>query len=276
MIRKEINNSLEHTEDSFQKLSIQVSLNGLSFCVLDTIGKKLDVSYSRTFHKELTPFELENELKEALREQGISDHPFSEVVVIHKNSLYSLVPQALFQPTALSNYLKFNAKIFATDHLDYDTLEGLEAVNVYVPFANVNNHVYELFGEFEFKHSTSVLLETLIKLPLSGQGKSCYVHLAESQMDMAVFSNKQLLFFNSYGYTSETDFMYYLLFALEQLQLDPAVLKLRLMGEVEEGDPIVNLCSEYVEQVSLFVPANQHLKESPDDPPLDFTLISTL
>jgi hypothetical protein len=276
MIRKEINNSLEHTEDSFQKLSIQVSLNGLSFCVLDTIGKKLEVSYSRTFHKELTPFELENELRDALREKDIPNYRFSEVVVIHKNALYSLVPQALFQEEELSNYLKFNAKIFATDHLDYDVLEGLEAVNVYVPFANVNNHIYELFGEFEFKHSGTVLLETLIKLPLSGQGKSCYVHLSESQMDMAIFSNKQLLFYNSFWYTTEEDFMYYLLFALEQLQLDPGTLKLRLMGDVEEGDPLVNLCGEYLEQVSLFIPASQNFEERENDPPLDFTLSSTL
>jgi hypothetical protein len=128
-----------------------------------------------------------------------------------------LVPQAFFDPEHLANYLKFNAKIYPTDHLDFDRVEGLESANVYVPFTNVNNYIYELFGEFEFKHSATVLLETLLTLPSSGQGTICYVHMAEEQMDMAVLDNRKLLFFNSFPYTSPTDFIYYLLFSLEQL-----------------------------------------------------------
>ncbi len=277
MTKKENNSSLPHQqEDWYHKLSIQVGLDGLSFCILDTIGNKLVLSYAKAFENQLDPYRLQQELREAFREQGVLEYRFSEVVAIHRNLLFSLVPQALFDPAHLADYIKFNAKILPTDHLEYDPIDGLEITNVYVPFTNVNNYLYDLFGEFEFKHAATVLMETFLKLPSSAQGTICYVHLAESQMDLAVFSQKKLRFFNSYAIGSETDFMYYLLFTLEQLGLEPSSQKLRLLGEVEEGDPYFEIAASYVENVSVFAPAGAAFPIGTEQAGIDFTLINSL
>lgn len=277
MTKKENNSSrLQQKEDWYHKLSIQVGLDGLSFCILDTIGNKLALSHSQPFENQLTPHRLLQELREAFRQQGVMDYRFSEVVAIHRNLLFTLVPQALFDPGQLASYLKFNAKILPTDHLDYDTIDGLEMMNVYVPFANVNNYIYDLFGEFEFKHTATVLLETLMKLPGSAQGTVCYAHLSESQMDLAVFTQKKLRFFNSFAISSETDFMYYLLFSLEQLELEAATLKLRLLGEVEEGDPLFEMAASYVENVAIFAPSGELFPPGSKEAGIDFTLINSL
>ncbi|MDC6353722.1 MULTISPECIES: DUF3822 family protein [unclassified Robiginitalea] len=277
MTKKENNsNRLEQQEDSFYKLSIQVSLNGLSFCILDTIGKRLALSHSLRFNQELSPYDLQRELRESLRVNGVLEYRFSEVVAIHRNALFSLVPQALFSRDDLANYLKFNAKILPTDHLDYDSIDGLDAVNVYVPFANVNNYLYDLFGEFEFKHTATVLLETLVKLPANGTGEICYVHLAEGQMDMTVFSGKKMQYFNSFSVGTGEDIMYYLLFAIEQLGLDPATIKLRFLGEIEAGDATYDLAARYIENISIFVPSGEPYASVGSEEDIDFTLINSL
>lgn len=279
MTKKRTNNNteeLERIQDPYHKLSIQVGLNGLSFCILDTIAKELILSHGVRFLKEVSPYDLLRELKDRLREQGVFDYSFSEVVAIHRNSLFSLVPKAFFDAEQLAHYLKFNAKIYPTDHLEYDWIQGMETANVYVPFANVNNYIFDRFGEFEFKHSATVLLETLLRLPSSGQGTVCFAHLAESQLDLVVFQNKKLLFFNSFWCTGAEDFMYYLLFAIEQLGLPTETFKLRLLGEPEEGGPIYEMASEFLENVSVFIPAEQHFPLVPEDESIDFTLIGAL
>ena len=276
MTKKAINKDLSASENSYHKLSIQVSLNGLSFCILDTIANELALSHSLPFKREVSPFDLHREIRQCFRDEGVLDYSFSEVIAIHRNPLFSLVPQPLFDEDQLPNYLKYNAKILASDHLDYDLIKGLETVNVYVPFANVNNYLYDLFGEFEFKHSGTVLLETLIKLPSSRQGSVCYLHLAETQMDLAVFSSKKLLFYNSFTISSPEDVLYFLLFSLEQLNLDPESLKLRLLGEVTEEDRVYEFCMEYFENVSLFVPSDTTLQLPGQEAVIDFTLISAL
>ena len=276
MTKKEINKDLSATENSYHKLSIQVSLNGLSFCILDTIANTLTLSHSLPFKREVSPFELHKEIKQSFRDEGVFEYSFSEVIAIHRNALFSLVPQPLFDEDQLPNYLKYNAKILASDHLDFDVITGLDAVNVYVPFANVNNFLYDLFGEFEFKHSGTVLLETLIKLPSSRQGTISYLHLAESQMELVVFSNKKLLFYNSFAISSVEDVLYFLLFSLEQLDLDPESLKLRLLGEVSEEDRVYEFCAEYFENVALFLPTDTTLPLSGQEEGIDFTLINAL
>ena len=278
MTKSKANNKedLESIRDPYHKLSIQVGLNGLSFCVLDTIGKELVLSYGLRFMKEVSPYDLQRELKDRLREEGVFDYNFSEVVAIHRNTLFSLVPQAFFDEGQLAHYLKFNAKIYPTDHLEYDWIQGLETANTYVPFTNVNNYIFERFGAFEFKHSATVLLEILQKLPSAAQGAVCFAHLADGQMDLAVFRNKKFLFFNSYPYSGPEDFMYYLLFTIEQLGLDPETLKLRLLREPGEGDPVYEMASRYLEHVSVFVPSEAYFPMAVEDESIDFTLIGAL
>jgi hypothetical protein len=159
---KEEKNNQENILDNYHKLSIQVSLNGLSFCILDTIGNNIPLSRHLDFGKEFSPYEVQKELKELLRENKVTDYKFSEVVVIHRNNLFSLVPKALFDKAELPNYLKFNSKILANDLIAYDELDSYDMINVYVPFVNINNYIYDLFGRFEFKHNGTVLIEALL------------------------------------------------------------------------------------------------------------------
>lgn len=270
MTRKESNIT---PEDNFHKLSIQVSLNGLSFCVFDTIAKEMVLSERVDFEDEKTPFEILQTLKEKLESESVWEYGYTEAVVIHHNNLFSLVPKALFDKDELPNYLKFNAKILANDLIDYDELVAYDIYNVYVPFMNVNNYLYEHVGEFEFMHSGTVLIQALMKYH-GGSEPVCYIHVSSRQMDIAVISQKQLQLFNSYTYRTKEDFIYYLLFTLEQLKLDPSEIKTRMFGMINEEDDVYKLSQEYISNISIFVPDGmQH--PAPDEG-VDFTVINTL
>jgi len=71
MTKKEINSGLEEQPNGYHKLSIQVSLNGLSFCVLDTIANSLVHAHSRVFEKEMSPFALHKIIREDFEEMRI-------------------------------------------------------------------------------------------------------------------------------------------------------------------------------------------------------------
>lgn len=276
MTKKENNNS-RNNHDTFHKLSIQVGLNGLSFCVFDPVTNSISLSRRIGFGKELSPYEVQKELREQFQVEGIPDRAFSEVTVIHRNNLFSLVPKAFFEKDELSNYIKFNAKILANDLLEYDEISRHDLVNVYVPFMNINNYVYDLFGSFEFMHSGTVLIQALLNSHGAIQEPVCYVHAGEFQLDIVVLSQKQLVFYNSFSFSTKEDFVYYLLFTLEQLKLNPETIKTRLFGVVEEGDEIYSLCSEFIQQLSLFIPGGNLVGQSDlEGERIDFTLLSAL
>lgn len=263
--------------ENFNKLSIQVSLNGLSFCVLDTIGNTIIKSDRLIFEKNLSPNELQKNLEQLVKTHNLGSSQFSEVVVVHSNNLFSLVPKSLFNVNELANYLKFNTKILANDHIAYDELDNYDIVNVYVPFVNINNYVFDLFGEFVYKHNGTVLIQALLNNSGANKDPICYVHIEGHQMDITIITQKKLLFYNSFIITSKEDFIYYLLFTLEQLKLDTERTKLQLLGSIEEGDDMYNLCYKYIKDISLFIPSvGLYPMAITDKKSLDFTVLSAL
>ncbi|MBT8178221.1 MAG: DUF3822 family protein [Eudoraea sp.] len=277
MTKKKINKGPEDSVKDYYKLSIQVSLNGLSFCILDTIGNSITLSKRIDFGKELSPYEVLKELKTLIRKEGILNYTFTDVVVIHRNTLFSLVPKALFDADELANYLKFNVKMLANDLAVYDEVSNYDLVNVYVPFVNLNNYIYELFGEFEFKHHGTVLLDSLLNLHNKGKAPICYVHVDGDQIDITVLEHKELLFYNSFYISSKEDFIYYLLFTLEQLKLDPETVKVRLFGTIEEEDDLYEIAYEYIQNIGIFMPTSDYPEQTEEDQKrVDFTVINAL
>ena len=277
MTKKKINNTEDKPLENFNKLSIQVSLNGLSFCVLDTIGNAILKSDRLVFEKNLSPYELQKNLEQLFKTHNLGSSQFSEVVVVHSNNLFSFVPKSLFDVNELANYLKFNTKILANDHIAYDELDNYDIVIVYVPFVNINNYVFDLFGEFEYKHNGTVLVQALLNNSGANKEPICYVHVDGQQMDITIIAQKKLLFYNSFTITSKEDFIYYLLFTLEQLKLDTELTKLQLFGSIEEGDDIYKLCYKYIKDISIFIPSvGSYPIATTDQKSLDFTVLSAL
>ena len=277
MTKKKTNSTEDNSLENFNKLSIQVSLNGLSFCVLDTIGNSILKSDRLVFEKNLSPFLLQKNLEQLVKIHDLSSSQFSEVVVVHSNNLFSLVPKSLFDVNELANYLKFNTKILANDHIAYDELDNYDIVTVYVPFVNINNYVFDLFGEFEYKHNGTVLVQALLNNSGANKEPICYVHSEGQQMDITIIAQKKLMFYNSFTITSKEDFIYYLLFTLEQLKLDTESTKLQLFGSIEKGDDIYNLCYKYIKDISLFIPSvGSYPMATTDQKSLDFTVLSAL
>ncbi|WP_289644752.1 DUF3822 family protein [Maribacter aestuarii] len=278
MTKKEIKTSEDIADKNFKKLSIQVSLNGLSFCVADTVSQKLLYSDSLAFQEELNPLTMLAELEKLFQKHDLHQKQFDEVVVVHRNTLFGLVPKSLFNADEISSYLQFNAKILSTDVMAYDEVEHQDIINVYVPYMNVNNYVYDLYGEFTYMHNGTVLIQSL----LSSQGNTnttfCYAHVSKKQLDITVISQKKLLLFNSFQYETKEDFTYYLLFVLEQLELNTEEVPVKLFGEIKEDDPVFKLCYDFIQDISIFVPGYPHHFElgELEVASIDFTVLNTL
>jgi len=278
MTKKLKNNSLNIADKNFKKLSIQVSLNGLSFCVADTVSQKLLISDKVDFSDEKNPMTAKDELEKLFQKHDIENMHFDEVVAVHRNTLFGLVPKSLFNPNNLNEYLKFNTKVLANDILAYDEVENHELVNVYVPYVNINNYIYDLFGEFDFMHNGTVLLQSLLNNQTQNQEITCFVHANKEQLDITVLNQRKLLLYNSFKYQTKEDFVYYLLFVIEQLELDPKNVTVKLFGSIEEDDEIFQLCYNYIQNISIFEPSTAQLLKlgETSTASIDFTLINTI
>jgi len=236
------------------KLSIQVRLDGLSFCILNC-GNNEIIWYKReNFPKEYNPVKILEKIEIHYQNEIELQGSMDEVVLIFSNDLYSLVPEAYFIEEEASNYLKFNTKILKTDVVAHDSIANNEMVNVYIPYSNIINYFFDKYGEFEYKHGISVLAEAVLELD-SGEGITAYLNNFTDYFDLVVVKNKKLLLCNTFSYDTKEDFIYYLLFTAEQLELDPSQFDLRLLGDISEESALYQIAYTYIKNIRFLNPS---------------------
>jgi hypothetical protein len=165
--------------------------------------------------------------------------------------MQTLVPVPLFEEAHLSDYLKYNTKIFKTDFITYDAIQNEDMMLVYVPYVNINNYIFERFGSFEYKHAATVLIDKILQLEKNNSELKVFVNVESSCFDLVVVKDDNLLLYNQFEYQTKEDFIYYILFTAEQLELNPEHFKCVLLGAITENDALYDMAYKYIRHVSM-------------------------
>jgi len=105
-----------------------------------------------------------------------------------------------------------------------------------------------------------------------------YAVISKTHFEIIVINSGQLLFYNTFEYTTKEDFIYYLLFTAEQLQLNPEEFKLTLIGNLTANSELYKIAYTYVRNVTLFdVNKNYNLENGVQEECLsNFVLINSI
>ncbi|WP_199269189.1 DUF3822 family protein [Polaribacter sp. L3A8] len=247
--------TLQHTKDT--KLSIQFNLDGFSFCITNNTTKETTYFSEYVFdEKQVSPESLLKKIEAIFKTDVQLQNDFSSVLVVHQNNLFTLVPSPYFSEDKLSEYLNFNIKTLATDFIVFDDIQNIDAKNVYVPYVNINNYLFQNFGEFEYKHHLTILIEKLISFNSSDK-KKVFINVSKHNFDIVVLHNKQLVFSNSFYFDTKEDFIYYILFTFEQLKLDVEETELSFTGDIEKTSEIYKIAYQYIRNISFLESNNK-------------------
>ena len=246
------NSSLDFNNLNEKHLSIQLSLDGFSFCIINKVKNQVEKLEHFNFDDNSpTPEKLLENVETLFKSSKDLQKRYGSVNISHVNSLSTLVPKSLFDEDQIREYLKFSSKTYTNDYLVHDELENHDMVNVYIPFVNVNNFFLQRFGSFEYKHSSTVFVNTLLNTFKFSEHPHMFVNLCENQLEIMVIAHDKLIFHNSFSYESKEDFIYYILFAAEQLELNPEIFELVLAGKIDLDSDFYKIAYTYVRKVSL-------------------------
>jgi hypothetical protein len=77
------------------------------------------------------------------------------------------------------------------------------------------------------------------------------VHFSQGHFEIIVIQNQQLLLFNSFEYLTPEDFIYYVLFTAEQLNINPENFPLELIGSIDIESEYYKIAYKFIRNVSL-------------------------
>lgn len=242
------------TEKSYKKLALLVSLNGFSFACFNTISDTVTKLKSFHFNDFKSSTSIEELFTDVFNNNAELAEKYDEIHILHSNNLNTFVPVALFDEEFMGSYLQYNNKVFETDFFTFDILEKFEMNNVYIPYMNMNNFFIDKFGTFEYKHAATILVTKLLEYSKNIDERKMYVHCSEKHFEIIVVQNQKLLFFNSFEYNTKEDFLYYILFTAEQLQLNPEQFQLEFLGTISQDSELFEIAYKYIRNVALMQP----------------------
>lgn len=239
----------------FKELSIQINLDGLSFCIFNPVLNYVESIYNFPINFNYkSKQDIEKEIYTILESEEDLRQDFNNIKVFHNTPIFTFIPQALFfgKKNAIE-YLKYSIDVSSLKEsfVEYDRIVPIDTVNAYVPDIFINSILIGYYGAFEYQHFTSSLLRMLLKHYASHAYEIMYVYVEQTSFYFVVFRDKKLYYFNRFDYQTIDDFMYYILFSIEQLNINSERVPLYFIGDVKINKAISERNSLLDFQLSL-------------------------
>jgi len=234
------------------RLSIQLSLDGFSFCILDTWQNKYSAIEVYTFQDISTPLALNIVLNDLIAKSEWLSLPFQETRIIFEYPKSTIIPLPLFDENHSADYLRFNHYVDFGEKIRFDRLPNLDAVNIFAVPEIILHTMQKFFPGAKLHHFTSPLIENLIILNKNQDDDFViFAHVRKSWFDLLVLSGKKLIFINSFKYKAKEDFVYFLIYVMDQLNLNPEKTSLTLVGDISKISSLYELTFKYVRNVNF-------------------------
>ncbi|MCU0431762.1 MAG: DUF3822 family protein [Cytophagaceae bacterium] len=238
-------------------LFLQVSSVLFRVCVTDTERNRCLLLEDYRF---TTPQKNTDQLLEQLS-LIVDDHHllqagfWKSVKLAVRNSHFSLIPNSLFDKNFLKEYLALNCSLNKgiPDHFYYYTQRGTDAVNIFAADRKLIDFFSQLYPSRQLQviHFTSPLIEGVMHERLHSEQKEVFLEVEPNHLTILVKHNKTLEFCNTFYFETTEDFLYFVLFAFDQLGLNQYDTPVTLWGDIAPDSPIIQKLKTYVRTVHL-------------------------
>ena len=221
-----------------KELSIQIYIDGISFC---THSSQLFIDH------DSSPFKIDSTLKKILEDNSLLD--FERVNCIYFNQPATFVPTPLYDSSRKENYVKQNISLDAKLKITGDDTLNKEIKILHQVHSREKELLMQLYKNIKFTHFTKIIYDYLSKLVSSDGEIVMYLHLQDNFFDVMVFNCQNLLFYNSYHYKNEEDFLYYSLAVAEELSLNPEEFSIIFLGKFNRYNAYYKALENYQEKL---------------------------
>ncbi|MGB0888359.1 MAG: DUF3822 family protein [Vicingaceae bacterium] len=246
-----IDKSFKKSKSHHYKLYVELSNNGYKHTIFDTQTNTFIGIEEYQFTDIYNDYSLVEPLKEIIAQNELYKISFQAIIIAFVNNRATIIPNAIYKADKLANYHQFNFSKQEEDQFYADSLINLSAYNIY----SIPDFITEAFSKIknvQFKHFSSALIESALLSAKREKALSLInVHILPSSFQVVVIKNQKLELYNSFTYQSSEDFIYYLLFVLDQLNINNEEATIKLTGEVEKNSVIYTILYKYIQTLNF-------------------------
>ncbi len=260
---------LQRTSPADLSVVFYIGLNNLRVAIRQRSENKF-IALAR-YRSEIIEGLKESETLSMLFKELTSDVPFinraEEKKALIETGFYTLVPDGLFKKNSGSAYLSFNHKTPTGLKVLTNTIQNNEIRNVYGADKKYLDLVNRLAGFPEMLHPCTVFSEShLVRYQRKNEEGRVFLGIRHHYLDILYLKKDSIQYLNSFECRSNEDFAYFVLFALEQLGLNPEIVKVGLSGEISENNTVFDILSKFIRNIEIISPYSGFLYSEQIDP----------
>jgi len=247
--------SVEINHKSFGQLSdladtllIELSDSLIQFCEFQTEQNKPLFLCNYPIENVINA-SLNEHLISAIKHFQISKKTYMHVYVNYFNQQFTLCPTSFYDPGNNRSLLEFNTaavsdKIICTDDINTDVKL------IYAVDESLKSTLDLIFPNHQLKHTLTVLAKLMLRAEeLIKENITLQIH--SNYIEVIVKQEQKLVLANQFTITTNEDILYYVLFIIEQYQLNPLTANLTIVGNVESTSELVTSLKKYIKNVRL-------------------------
>ncbi|MDA3953866.1 MAG: DUF3822 family protein [Bacteroidales bacterium] len=231
-------------------LSIQLSLDGLSFCILDPVRKKYIAFSHKIFDTDLSFDDYLNTIEEYLAKNDLLNQEYKISKLIWITNRNTLIPDSYFKPDNLKKYFEFNQKLDDLDEIHFNKLKYIDAYSIFaIPNQIANIFIKQFPGLKFYNQQTPFINRNLFKY--HSESIKVFVNINDIFIDICLTKNGKLLLYNNFTYKTDPDIIYYIMYVFKQFDLNPENIELILSGLVDKKSSVYSNLKDFIGQVKF-------------------------
>ncbi|WP_299757309.1 DUF3822 family protein [uncultured Pontibacter sp.] len=236
-------------------LYIALSQKAIRLAVANTERNKFVVLEDYELITVFSPMQVAEQLRLIAQENELlQQQNWNMVRVSVSNQHFTLVPETLYEPTHQQDYLRL--------HSDFNPIQdevlcyrhnGLEAINIFAIDGNLVKALQDLFPKqsLQVVHLTSSLIRSILHQIPRTNLRSMYAFVERNYVTLLVIGPGGLEFCNIFHYVSPEDFIYYIIFIMQEQKMNPEQETLTVWGDITHDSSLFNILQKYIRQIRL-------------------------
>ena len=179
---------------------------------------------------------------------------WSSVKVGIKGNKFALVPESLFNPDSIFDYLKFNCKVNEeSDELMYYKHSKSEAVNTFAIDNRLYNWLESLYIDKKilYFHQSSALIEGVLAELANYPDDSIFVYVDRFKLHIVTSKNKKLEYYNQFYIKQFSDYIKYIMTVMKGLNRNQLNTNVVLWGYLGKQSKHYNEFAKYIKNLSF-------------------------
>lgn len=168
------------------------------------------------------------------------------------NQSFTLLPVALFKKEYTNKYLQLakGQMIEEEEEVRLKVHSDLALINIYSSSRKLYNWFQEIYPllDLQYQHLSSQLIDYAVN---SSKAQTAFLYFGKNSFTLVITINGALKFCNRFIYQTSEDLVYYVLFVMNELEIEPDEIFIRLYGNIEKESEVFTLLNQYLPKVKI-------------------------